>query len=149
MVRIWHEGWLDAHTGHVPEGLLPHRQGEHFTQLAHGRLDAMWVAVVEADVAGFVVVQRDEIEQLYVDRARRGTGVAVTLLRKAETTIRLAGHGRAWLAVVTGNHRARTFYERLGWSDVGPMSYQAQTAQGTFAVPTRRYELEFSMQRLF
>lgn len=149
VVRIWHEGWVDAHVGHVPEGLLPHRQHEHFVQLAQRRLSTMWVAIVDDAIAGFVVVKGDEVEHLYVDRARRGTGVAVTLLRKGETTIRLAGHARAWLAVVAGNARARAFYERLGWRDTGAMSYQAQTAQGTFPVPTRRYKLEFSMQRLF
>lgn len=149
VVRIWHEGWLDAHLGHVPEGLLPHRQRKHFQQLAQARLATMSVAVVEDGIAGFVVVKHDEVEQLYVDRPRRGTGVAVALLRKAETTVRLAGHTRAWLAVVAGNQRARAFYERLGWRDTGPMSYQAQTATGTFPVPTRRYEHDFSMQRLF
>lgn len=149
VVRIWHEGWLDAHVGHVPEGLLPHRRHAHFVELAPTRLSAMWVAIVDDDIAGFVVVKRDEVEQLYVDRARRGTGAAVTLLRKGETIIRLAGHERAWLAVVAGNARAREFYERLGWRDAGAMSYQAQTSQGTFPVPTRRYELDFSMQRLF
>lgn len=149
VVRIWHEGWLDAHVGHVPEGLLPHRRQEHFVQLAQTRRSAMWVAIVDDVIAGFVVVTCDEVEHLYVDRARRGTGAAVTLLRKGETVIRLAGHARAWLAVVDGNVRARAFYERLGWRDAGAMSYQAQTSQGTFAVPTRRYELDFSMQRLF
>ena len=149
VVRIWHEGWVDAHVGHVPDALLPHRQHAHFMQLAQTRLDTMWVAVVDDVIAGFVVVKRDEVEQLYVDRARRGTGVAVALLRKAETVIRLGGHGRAWLAVVAGNARARAFYERLGWRDAGAMSNQALTAAGTLPVPTRRYELEFTLQRLF
>lgn len=147
--RIWHEGWTDAHVGHVPDGLLPHRQREHFAQLAATRVSAMWVAVQDDAIAGFVVVKRDEIEQLYVDRPRRGTGVAVLLLRKGETEIRLAGHTRAWLAVVAGNQRARAFYARLGWHDAGPMSYQAQTSTGSFPVPTLRYQRDFSMQRLF
>jgi hypothetical protein len=38
--------------------------------------------------------------------------------------------------------RARRFYARLGWRDLGPFTYQAQTATGTVAVPAHRYERE-------
>ena len=149
VVRIWHEGWQDAHIGHVPDGLLPYRTPHHFRTLAHERRSGMWVAVTSGTVAGFVVVKRDEIEQLYVDRPQRGTGVAVSLLRTGETQIRLGGHMRAWLAVVAGNERARAFYARLGWRDAGPMAYHAQTADGSFTVPTHRYERDLSMHALF
>lgn len=149
VVRIWHEGWGDAHIGHVPDGLLPHRTYAHFAALAEKRLGALWVADTRGRVVGFVAVKRNELEQIYVDRPYRGTGIAATLLRKGEAEVRMAGHTRAWLAVVAGNQRARAFYARLGWRDAGPMSYQAQTADGTFPVPTHRYERDLSMQSLF
>jgi hypothetical protein len=41
----------------------------------------------------------------------------------------------AWLAVVTGNARARRFYERSGWADDGELDYVADGV----AVPCRRY----------
>jgi hypothetical protein len=66
------------------------------------------------------------------------------LLRKAEDEIRGAGHRRAWLAVVAGNQRARSFYSRLGWRDSGPMSYVAETEAGPFVVPTHRYEVDLT-----
>ncbi|HEY6708462.1 MAG TPA: GNAT family N-acetyltransferase [Actinomycetota bacterium] len=47
-----------------------------------------------------------------------------------------------FVAVVAGNTRARRFYARMGWRDRGPFTYQAQTATGTFPVPTHRYERE-------
>jgi GNAT superfamily N-acetyltransferase len=87
-------------------------------------------------------VKGDEVEQIYVDRAARGTGVAAMLLRKAEAEIRSAGHRRAWLAVVAGNQRARSFYARHGWRDAGPFSYMAETEAGPLAVPSRRYEID-------
>jgi hypothetical protein len=52
------------------------------------------------------------------------------------------GRRTAWLAVVAGNTRARSFYARLGWLDQDPFAYQAQTATGTVAVPAHRYERE-------
>lgn len=69
----------------------------------------------------------------------RGSGVAAALLAHAETVI-AARHATAWLAVVDGNLQARRFYERCGWRDAGPISYQAHTSDGMFSVPTRRYE---------
>jgi GNAT superfamily N-acetyltransferase len=89
-------------------------------------------------------VKADEIEQLFVERAARGTGVAAMLLRKGEAEIRSAGHRRAWLAVVAGNQRARSFYSREGWRDSGPFTYLAETPAGPFAVPSHRYEIDFS-----
>ncbi len=90
-------------------------------------------------VVGFAVVEGDEIEQVYVVAAARGTGAALELLREAERVIREAGHPEAWLAVVEGYARARAFYERAGWSDDGPDSYPAEAGDGVVEVPVRKY----------
>jgi ribosomal protein S18 acetylase RimI-like enzyme len=144
VARIWHIGWTDGHLGHVPPELVRHRHEQQFVSRARERLDSMWVAESPDQTTGFVVVKRDEVEQIYVDRAARGTGVAAMLLRKAEAEIRNAGHRRAWLAVVAGNQRARSFYSRLGWRDAGPFSYLAETEVGPLAVPSHRYEVDFT-----
>jgi GNAT superfamily N-acetyltransferase len=144
VVRIWEQGWADAHTGHVPDGLLRYRRREHFEALARDRIGAIWVADAAGVIAGFIVEKHDEVEQLYVDRAYRGTGIAALLLRSGEARIAQAGHRRSWLAVVAGNERARAFYARCGWHDAGPMSYEAQTTDGTFPVPTHRYERDLA-----
>ena len=99
------------------------------------RLECMWVAESHGQAMGFVVVKDREVEQIFVDRAARGTGVAAMLLRKAEAEIRSAGHRQAWLAVVAGNERARSFYSRLGWRDSGAMTYMAETEVGPLAGP--------------
>jgi GNAT superfamily N-acetyltransferase len=146
VTRIWHLGWLDGHLGHVPPELLPHRQEEQYLSRARDRLDSMWVAESHGQIVGFVVVKGNEVEQIFVDRAARGTGIAAMLLRKAEAEIRHAGHQRAWLAVVAGNQRARSFYSRLGWRDAGPFTYMAETEAGPFAIPSHRYETDLAGQ---
>jgi putative acetyltransferase len=142
VARIWHVGWTDGHAGHVPPELVRYRNLEQFESRARERVDCMWVAESDRQTVGFVVVKRDEVEQIYVDRTARGSGVAATLLHQAETEIRSAGHRLAWLAVVAGNQRARAFYSRHGWRDSGPISYLAETEVGPFAVPSHRYEID-------
>jgi putative acetyltransferase len=144
VARIWHAGWADGHLGHVPQELVRHRSQETFPPRARARLDDTWVAELRGEPMGFVVVKGDEVEQIYVDRSARGTGLAAMLLRMAEAEIRGAGHRQAWLAVVAGNQRARAFYARLGWRDAGPMSYIAETQAGPLPVPTHRYEIDLS-----
>lgn len=140
VARIWHTGWADGHAGHVPDELARHRTADSYPPRVAERIGSTWLAERDGAVLGFVVVLGDEVEQVYVDRPARGTGVAGALLRHAESLLAAAGFDRAWLAVVAGNARARAFYERSGWSDAGAIEYRAQTAAGFVVVPCRRYE---------
>lgn len=139
IAEVWYRGWRDGHLGHVPEALLPHRERGSFVGRVPERLVGTTVAVVGERVVGFVTVSGDELEQLYVDAEVRGRGVAVGLIRHGERVIG-ARFGRAWLAVVAGNARARRFYAREGWVDRGPFAYAAQLEGGTVMVPCHRYE---------
>lgn len=125
IAEIWQQGWRDGHLGFVPPELVAARQQDSFRTRAAQRVDDTTVAVVDGDVAGFVMVVGDEVEQVYVAARHRGAGVADTLMTEAERRIAHAGHSTAWLAVVAGNSRARRFYERRGWSDAGPFTYAA------------------------
>ena len=142
VAHVWHDAWFDGHAGNVPDELLAHRNPEAFIRRTRDRIDSMWVAEHDGAVVGFTVVHGDEVDQLFVDRSARGTGVAAALLRQAEDAIRSAGHGIAWLAVVPGNSRARAFYEREGWRDAGTFVLPADTADGTIEVPSHRYEID-------
>ena len=99
----------------------------------------MTVAVVDGDVAGFVLVAEDEVEQVYVSAPHRGSGVSRLLLVDAERQVRKNGYSTAWLAVVAGNARARAFYEKAGWRDEGPFLYDAASEVGPIPVPCHRY----------
>jgi ribosomal protein S18 acetylase RimI-like enzyme len=141
VARIWADGWCDGHLGKVPEALVAARTAESFRSRAAQRIGDTTVAVVGAteQVAGFVMVVDDEVEQVYVSAEHRGTGVAGLLLAEAERLVAAAGHRQAWLAVVPGNTRARLFYQRRGWADEGSFSYAAAVPGGTIAVPCHRY----------
>lgn len=141
---LWHAGWHDAHPGHVPDGLTAARTAEEFHRRAVDRVADTTVAEVEGgegDLAGFVMVVGDEVEQVYVAAAHRGSGVASALLDEAVRQVAAGGHAVAWLAVVEGNARARRFYERSGWRDAGELPYVVESGGETFVSPCRRYEL--------
>jgi GNAT superfamily N-acetyltransferase len=139
VAAIWAHGWRDGHLGHVPDALVAVRTPESFAVRAAERVGDTTVAEVDGAVAGFVMVVGDEVEQVYVSAAHRGSGIAATLLAEAERLVAAGGHHRAWLAVVEGNARARRFYERGGWTDDGAFDYEAGHAGGIVRVPCRRY----------
>jgi GNAT superfamily N-acetyltransferase len=139
IASVWHSGWLDGHLGHVPEAILAHRRLADFRERVPPRVPATTVATLGSQLVGFVTVHDDEVEQLYVAASARGGGVATPLLRHAEQTIALR-FDVAWLAVATGNARARRFYERNGWFDAAALDYPAEITGGTLLVPCRRYQ---------
>ncbi len=140
VAAIWRDGWRDGHLGFVPDALVAVRTDESFDTRAVNRVGDTTVAVVGQEVAGFVMVVGDEVEQVYVSSRHRGAGVADVLLAEAERQVRENGHAAAWLAVADGNARARSFYERAGWRDEGGFDYAAAVEDGSsVAVPCRRY----------
>lgn len=60
-----------------------------------------------------------ELRQLYVDEAAKGTGVGATLLDWTIAEARARGAGELFLSVYVDNHRAKAFYARRGFVDVG------------------------------
>jgi len=140
VAMIWHRGWRDGHEGHVSEELVSARSEASFQLRASQRVGDTTVASIDGAVAGFIMVVGDEVEQVYVERAQRGTGVAAALLVRAEEIVAANGHDCAWLAVVADNARARRFYERNGWIDRGLIDYPAATDSDPVVIPVHRYE---------
>ncbi|MCP2246876.1 GNAT family N-acetyltransferase [Lentzea aerocolonigenes] len=139
VARIWYPGWCDAHLGNVPQQLVDARPETTFEPRALEHVQHTTVATVDGEVAGFVMVVGDEVEQVYVSADHRGSGVARALLAAAEQEVAANGHASAWLAVVAGNVRARRFYERQGWTDEGLFGHQAPHPDGPIPVPAHRY----------
>jgi len=139
IATIWESGWRDGHVGNVPDELAALRTTDTFHSRAAERVADTTVAEIDSQVAGFVMVVGDEVEQVYVGAGHRGSGVADTLLAEAERLVASGGHPVAWLAVVPGNARARRFYERNGWTDDGGFLHEAPNTSSTVMVPCRRY----------
>jgi GNAT superfamily N-acetyltransferase len=140
VASIWHRGWRDGHEGHVPKELVRARTEASFRLRALQRVADTTIATVDGAVAGFIMVVGNEVEQVYVAPAHRGTGVATALLVKAEELVAGNGYESAWLAVVAGNARARRFYERNGWIDSGLIQYPAATGGRPVVIPAHRYD---------
>jgi putative acetyltransferase len=139
LAALWHQSWHDAHALLVPAAALAQRRLADFRARVQERLPHTTVAVVDSGIAGFATLHDDQLEQLYLAEAARGTGVAGTLIEHAERSL-LARFDRAWLSVAAGNLRARRFYARHGWRDVGGVDYRLETADGGVIVRARRYE---------
>jgi ribosomal protein S18 acetylase RimI-like enzyme len=139
IATIWSSGWRDGHLGKVPEALVAARTPESFRTRAGTRVGDAVVADVDGEIAGFVMVIDDEVEQVYVAAAHRGSGVAGALLAEAERRVAANGHEQAWLAVVAGNTRARRFYERRGWTDEGQSDHAPSDLDGAITLPAHRY----------
>lgn len=59
------------------------------------------------------------VERLYVDRPFQGAGVGAALMRRCLEEARARGHDVVWLGVWERNFRARAFYARWGFAEVG------------------------------
>ncbi|WP_419998747.1 N-acetyltransferase family protein [Streptomyces boninensis] len=136
---IWREGWDDGMRDHVNAALAAARTEASFRTRAERRVGDTVVIEVDGAVGGFFMTDGDELEQIFVDRAHRGTGLAAELLAAAEEHLAKAGHAEIWLAVVPGNERARRFYARNGWRDAGPHPYEAVAGDGMLPVAVHRY----------
>jgi GNAT superfamily N-acetyltransferase len=64
------------------------------------------------------------LRQLYLDEAAKGTGLAQALMDWAIAETRSRGLANIYLTVWIENHRARRFYERYGFTEVGRYEYR-------------------------
>lgn len=140
LARVWYDGWQDAHARIVPAELTRLRTLESFRERLQAALPNIRVAGPPGAPVGFTIVKDDELYQLFVAAAARGTGVAAQLIADAEAQLAGAGVKTAWLACAIGNDRAARFYEKCGWRRVGTMINQAETSDGTFPLEVWRYE---------
>ena len=64
-----------------------------------------------------------ELRQLYVQTSHLGAGVGAQLMDWALTEAQRRGVDELYLTVYTDNHRARRFYKRYGFEEVGPYAF--------------------------
>ena len=73
-----------------------------------------WVAEVDGEVVGLLVLDGDDVDQLYVDPAVTGEGIGSRLLERAK--VERPGGLDLW--TFQANTGARRFYERRGFAEV-------------------------------
>ena len=78
-----------------------------------------------------------ELCRLYVQERFTGTGVGSALLARAEALAAAEGATALWLTAWAGNQRARAFYPRRGYRDVGTAMYRFQGEEHENRVFTR------------
>lgn len=140
LAALWRDGWQDAHAAILPAALVRDRTPESFRHRLVGAMADVRVVGPVCAPLGFCIAHRDELYQLCVCEAARGTGVAASLLADAEARMRTAGVETAWLVCAIGNARAATFYEKQGWRRVGRMISRLTTPDGVIPLEVWRYE---------
>ena len=140
LASIWFDGWHESHSRIVPAELSRVRTVENFRARLQKHLPRVRVVGPVGSPTGFAIVKRDELYQLFVAPAARGTGAAAALVADAERQLSQSGFATAWLACAIGNDRAARFYEKCGWRRTGTMINQVETSGGLFALEVWRYE---------
>ncbi len=143
--------WRAAYAGLVPAEKLAELDVDERERTWRDRLASAeasqlraWVAELDGAVVGyaFTIPSTDddlapdthEVAALYTLPHAWGTGAGAALMRACEDGLVAAGIARASLWCLEGNGRARTFYERGGWtSDKRAPCFRA------FGVPAVRY----------
>jgi ribosomal protein S18 acetylase RimI-like enzyme len=64
-----------------------------------------------------------ELHQLYILSDHHGAGLAPVLMDWALDTMRAQGASEVILSVYVDNHRARRFYERYGFEEIGQYTF--------------------------
>jgi GNAT superfamily N-acetyltransferase len=140
IARVWFDAWRDAHEGLVPAELTRARTLESLRDRIAAAIDHVRVVGAPGNPVGFALVKEDELYQLFVAAAARGTGAAAALIADAEEQIADVGFRTAWLACAIGNERAARFYAKHGWRRVGNMTSRLQTINGEMTLEVWRYE---------
>lgn len=137
IAALWHLGWVQGHAAIAPPALTALRTQDEFVIRTKAHLKQTRVAWIDGQMAGFFMIDRDEIYQFYVAKAFQGSGTATALMAAAEAAL---GTGLKWLACSVGNDRAARFYEKSGWSQAGITPYEVETGDGPLVVEVGRYE---------
>lgn len=113
---------------------------QFFWRIDQIRNEEAWVAIKDGAIAGFLVIEKDEIAQLFVSPDARGTGLAKDLTWRGLEMIKSRGFETAWLCAVVGNDRALRFYSKVGFVETERKDYLAATPDGPFPVPCVFFE---------
>ena len=125
LARFTPQGWADEFT----------RLRFRLAESEHGLLGYAKFGAVALPVSPAGMAR--ELWQLYVAEEAKGSGIADALMRWAIEAARADRANELFLSVYTDNHRAKRFYARHGFADVGPYTFMV----GNHADEDRIYRL--------
>ena len=144
IARVWFDSWRDAHEQIVPAHLTAARTLASLRDRVAASISNLRVVGDRGNPVGFVQVKEDELHQIFVAAAARGTGAAAALIADAEERIADDGFKTAWLACAIGNDRAARFYEKQGWRQVENMLGHFRTDHGDTPLEVWRFEKDLA-----
>lgn len=144
LAALWFDGWQDAHRTILPREIAADRTLARFDARLTRNIGAVRTIGDVGKPLGFSLITGRELNQFYVDRDARGTGVARSLIVDAEARLRDAGVTVAWLACAIGNGRAARFYEKFHWRRAGVDTIALPLGSGTFHLDVWRYERDLT-----
>ncbi|SFS66116.1 Ribosomal protein S18 acetylase RimI [Sulfitobacter marinus] len=144
IAALWHHGWMQGHGAAAPKSLINQRTADEFLTRTKAHLAQTQVACIKGEMAGFFMIEGDELYQFYVAPGFQGSGVATELMAKAEAAL---GDGLKWLACLVGNDRAARFYEKSGWVLAATVPYEVETEEGPYVINSWRFEKRLGAAR--
>jgi ribosomal protein S18 acetylase RimI-like enzyme len=126
LARLWHCCWHEAHAAITPPALVALRTPGLFATRLENLGDRLRVAGPTGAPLGLCIVRTNHLDQLYVARTARGTGLATALLHDGEARLGAMGVTDAVLDCAAQNHRAAHFYTREGWTRLGNATVRAE-----------------------
>jgi GNAT superfamily N-acetyltransferase len=81
-----------------------------------------------------------EIRRFYVDASRHGRGVAGALMAAAVAAAVASGCEALWLTTWEHSHRARAFYAKQRFTDIGTTTFLLGSTRQTDRLLVRRFE---------
>ena len=137
IAALWRHGWMQGHGAAAPQSLTKQRTADEFLTRTTAHLKQTQVAWIDGQMAGFFMLEGDELYQFYVAPDFQGSGTARDLMAHAEAAL---GDGLKWLACLVGNDRAARFYEKSGWVLAATVPYEVETEDGPHTINAWRYE---------
>ena len=110
VVTLWYRSWTQAFP--TLQHSQPFEQWKSRFHNEYARQDGVWVAVIQDQIVGFMVVSDRVIAQIFVDVEVQRTGVGTALLNQAK---RMHPNGLS-LTTLQQNEQARQFYQKHGFA---------------------------------
>lgn len=135
LAALYHSVWHETQAPFMPPEEIARRTLPFFEHRMSDLLRSTLVEESNGHIAGFSAWSGALLGQIYVAAPYRGSNFAANLMTATENEMSRDGVAVAELHCVVGNHRARRFYERMGWLHEGEIAEKVAGTGGEVEVP--------------